>query len=77
MVLSRTFGMIIQGTVSGGPTTIFRKFIVEESSNTELQARKASTEESPSFNKTFHNAGTVGELWKDEIEAVKTDESIS
>lgn len=34
-------------------------------------------DEAPTFTKTLHNAGSVGEFWRDGIDAIKTAEGIS
>jgi hypothetical protein len=32
------------------------------------------TDSSPTFSKTYHNTGAVGEFWRDGIDAIKTAE---
>lgn len=69
------FELVIRGTASG-PTEMYRRYAVQDSVNTELQTRKDVLVDTPDFNKTAHNAGTVGELWKDEVDAAETAEGI-
>ncbi len=70
------FEIIIRGPAAG-PTQCFRRYIVRDSVNTELQDKKESEIAVPDFNKVFHNAGTVGELWRDEVDQTKSDEGIA
>ncbi len=68
--------IVIRGTAAG-PTQCFRRYIVRDSVDTELQDKKASEMAVPDFNKTFHNTGAVGELWKDLIDQTESDEGIA
>lgn len=68
------FELIIRGDVSG-PLKVFRRYVVEDSVNPELQARKEA-ESNENFNKTLHDTGVAGEFWKDEVENAKTAEGI-
>ena len=72
-----TFEIVIRGTESG-PTTSFVVYQTKDSTNPELCDRPAPLEDAiPDFNKTLHNTGAVGEVWKDVVEVVKTIEGIS
>lgn len=70
-----TFELVIRGDATA-PTEIFRRYRVEESTDTSLRKNNDVAVDSPDFNKTCHNAGSVGELWRDMVDAAKTDEGI-
>ncbi|KKN67549.1 hypothetical protein LCGC14_0460040 [marine sediment metagenome] len=71
-----TFEVIIRGT-KAGPTQCFRRYITRDSVNTGLKQRNESEMGSPDFTKVFHDAGTVGELWRDIIDQTESDEGIA
>lgn len=70
-----SFELVIRGDETG-PTTMFRRYHVEESTDTEMRKHNDVPVETPDFDKTCHNTGAVGELWKDMVDAAKTDEGI-
>jgi hypothetical protein len=72
-----SFEIIIRGTSSGGPTEQFVQFRVQESTDVDLGKNKSQKIETPVFNKVLHNTGATGELWKDLLDAIKTQEDIS
>ena len=71
-----TFELVIRGDASA-PTQMFRRYAVEESTDTTLRKNQDTLVETPAFDKTLHDAGSVGELWRDEVDAAKTAEGIS
>lgn len=72
-----SFEIVIRGTASGGPTEQFIQYRVQDSGDAELGKHKSAKIETPSFNKTLHNTGATGELWKDLLDGAKTEEGIS
>lgn len=70
--------IVIRGTGADGPQECVVRYQVEESTDTTLKGPlRDSVKEAPDFTKKFHDAGTAGEFWKDELDAVKAAEGIS
>ena len=67
--------IVITGSETA-PTTCVRRYVVKDSVNAELKTKKTNEVARPDFDKTFHDAGTVGEFWKDLVDQIKTDERI-
>lgn len=73
-----SFEIIIRGSATEGPQQAFVRYHVEEATDPTLRGpMKERVLESPDFTKTFHDAGTTGEFWKDELAQSETDEGIS
>lgn len=71
-----TFELVIRGDETA-PTEIFRRYRVEDSVDSELRKHKDVPVDTPDFNKVCHNTSAIGELWKDQVDAAKTDEGIA
>lgn len=72
------FIMEISGTKADGPVRCVIRYNLQDSSDSTLRTGMKDKEvSSPNFNKTFHNAETAGEFWKDEMAAIETEEGVS
>ena len=70
------FELVIRGTKEK-PTEVFRRYAVQDSTDADLKKQKDMKVDEPDFNKVCHNEGTVGELWKDQVDAAETAEGIA
>jgi hypothetical protein len=69
--------IVIRGDEASGPLKAFVRYFVEDSADTSMRSGLKEVEiESPDFSKVLHDAGDVGEFWRDEVDGLKDEEEV-
>ena len=69
------FEIVIRGDASG-PTEAWVRYVIRDSVNTELSARREKKLDisTGQLNKVAHSSAAAGEFWKDTLDEVRSDE---